>query len=116
MNFCELRHNSCEECVQNNENPVFLTHCYWYNNTCLAEKQLDQKSARIHSLEMCRPKNDIIFPITVPEDEILKLTYSSSTSTQSLATLPVSSSSDTTLSSSDTSSSSSTIKIKYSKS
>ena len=58
LNFCELRQKSCEQCVENNNNSIYRTFCYWYNNTCISETQLDDTKPKIVLLEMCILKID----------------------------------------------------------
>ena len=60
LNFCELRHKSCEQCVKNNKDSIYSTFCYWYNNTCVSETQLDDRKPSIVTLELCFGKLDNI--------------------------------------------------------
>lgn len=37
LDFCKLRSNSCQKCVEQNENSDFSTLCYWFENSCSSD-------------------------------------------------------------------------------
>ena len=74
LNFCELRKNSCEECVKNNNETIYSTNCYWYNNMCVSEAQLEGKNPNAGTLRMCKENQIMINKETNIVDSSSKVT------------------------------------------
>lgn len=52
VDFCTLRYESCQKCVESNGNTLFESSCYWQNNSCLSKNEL-KDSEFVDSIEIC---------------------------------------------------------------